>query len=103
MSTPAEMEAVSAALRKCDRATGPIIVELGAYCGEDSEWMREACGQTPFLNVMVEPDHRNCEVIRQYRRGVRTVIVEAAIADYTGMTQFNRGVDERNDGERSGS
>lgn len=98
--TPEEQKAISGILKRCQH---PVIVELGAYGGEDSQAMREMCGQQHALNVIVEPDHRNMEIIRQYRRGVMTVLVEAAIADYTGMIQFHTSVDPRCEGGRSGS
>lgn len=100
MSTEAERNLIGDILK---RIHSPIIVELGAYGGEDSEWMREACGQCHELNVIVEPDHRNMEIIRKHRRGERTVLVEAAIADYTGMINFHEAEDPRSDGKRSGS
>lgn len=100
MSTEREIEVVSRLLEDLDR---PIIVELGAHCGEDSEWMRQACHDLHMLNVMVEPDHRNVEIIRHDRRGRKTVIIEAAIADYTGMIDFNLAIDSRCEGGRSGS
>ena len=100
MSTEIEVDTVSQILQRIE---SPVIVELGAFGGEDSEWMRKACNDTHAINVMVEPDHRNCEIIRQYRRGVRTVLIEAAIADYTGMIDFYTSVDERCDGGRAGS
>lgn len=100
MSTEQEREAVSVILKKCER---PVIIELGAYCGEDSEWLRAAVNDTHEINVMVEPDPRNVDLIRQYRAGVRTVLIEAAISDRTGVTPFFAGMDARSDGERSGS
>ena len=100
MSTPKEIDAVSRLLRTI---ANPVIIELGAYCGEDSEMMRFACDQRHAMNVMVEPDSRNCEYIRQYRRGVKTVIVEAAIASYTGLTPFFHAFDRDTEGRRSGS
>lgn len=100
MSTEAEIAAVSDILAKLD---SPIIIDVGACGGEDSEWMRAACGDKHSLNVMVEPDHRNVEIIRQHRRGTRTMIVEAAIADYTGMVEWYEATDTRTDGGRSGS
>ncbi len=65
--------------------------------------MREVCGQNHLVNVVVEPDHRNMEIIRQYRAGTRTVLIEAAIASYTGMVDFNVAIDPRSDGQRCGS
>lgn len=100
MSTEAEIAAVSDILAKLDR---PIIIDVGACGGEDSEWMRAACGDKHSLNVMVEPDRRNVEIIRQHRRGTRTMIIEAAIADYTGMVEWYEATDARTDGGRSGS
>jgi FkbM family methyltransferase len=100
MSTNAEIEAVSRILHSLD---APVIYDLGAYCGEDSEMMREACGQSHTLNVIVEPDPRNMQVIRDSRRGVRTLLVEAAIADRTGFLNWYPAIDKRNEGMRSGS
>jgi FkbM family methyltransferase len=100
VSTVPEQHAIGDILRKIER---PIIVDLGAFGGEDSEWMRAACEQKHALNVIVEPDHRNMEIIRQYRRGVGTLLIEAAIADYTGLIDFHEGIDYRCDGGRCGS
>ncbi len=102
MSTEKEIAAVTRVLQGC-RPCDPTIIELGAYGGEDSEFMRAAVKDTHRINVMVEPDRRNCEIIRRDRRGVNTVIVEAAIADYTGMIDFYEAVDVNADGGRSGS
>jgi FkbM family methyltransferase len=101
MSTSAEQKAIGDILRSCNQR--PIFFELGAYGGEDSEMMRAACKDSHHLNVIVEPDHRNMEIIRKYRRGTRTLLVEAAIADYTGQIPFYGSVDERCEGGRSGS
>jgi FkbM family methyltransferase len=100
MSTEQEIAAVSDILRGI---ANPTIIDLGAYCGEDSEMMRYACKQTHEMNVMVEPDSRNVDVIRQQRRGLKTVIVQAAIASYTGMIDFHFASDETTEGRRSGS
>ena len=105
LSTEKEIAAVTRVLAT-DRnlcEPGVTIIELGAYGGEDSQFMREAVNNTHQINVMVEPDRRNCEIIRRDRRGVNTVIVEAAIADYTGLIEFHAAADWRTDGERSGS
>ncbi len=100
VSTEAERQVISGILRARDH---PVILDIGACGGDDSEWMREACNNTHLVNVIVEPDARNMEIIRKYRRGVRTVLVQAAIADYTGMIDFHVAVDNRSEGGRSGS
>lgn len=100
MSTHSEREAISALLSGIDQ---PVIYDLGAFGGEDSEWMREACGNDHHLNVMVEPDPRNCEIIRTYRRGEKTILFQGAVTDYVGTIEFNEAVDPRCDGQRCGS
>ncbi len=101
MSTSAEQKFIGDILRSCNQK--PIFFDLGACGGEDSEWMRAACKDSHHLNVIVEPDRRNMEIIRRYRRGTRTLLVESAIADYTGLIDFNVSIDPRCEGERSGS
>ncbi len=101
MSTSAEQKAIGDILRSCNQR--PIFFDLGACGGEDSEWMRAACKDSHHVNVIVEADYRNMEIIRKYRRGVRTVLFNVAITDYTGTVDFNLSQDPRCDGWRSGS
>lgn len=104
MSTPEEMKAVSALLvTMVNEGVQPVILDLGAYHGEDSEWMRAACNYRHLVNVIVEADSRNIEVIRHRFPGetpriLRCEIVGGAIASFTGTTTFYAGFDDRTGG-----
>lgn len=100
MSTRQEQETISHLLLGMER---PVIFDLGAYCGEDSEWMRAACEDRHEINVMVEPDPRNVAIILGSRRGVKTRIIEAAIGAKSGLVDFHFAKDARSEGGRSGS
>ena len=59
----------------------PVIVEIGAYLGEDFETL---LGKE-MLHILIEPDPRN--VVRIPRSSKRRVI-QAAIADQSGKQKF---------------
>ena len=63
----------------------PTILDLGAFGGEDSLWMRDACNGL-CRNILVEPDPRNAEECR--KNVPSAIVVEAAIAAHTGVTRF---------------
>ncbi len=92
MSTPAEVAAITGILKKIE---APVIVELGAYHGEDSAWMRQVA-PSYHMNVLVEPDSRNfLHVLRSVQGCSRnTMPVMAAIANYTGMIAFHGGLNK---------
>jgi len=74
-----EREAVSEIIRAAD---GAVIVELGAYHGEELEWVRKI-GFGRY--VMVEADPRHAEWIRGHRNLDGVDFIEAAIADHDGQ------------------
>ena len=88
MASSAERAAVSAILRDC---SAPVIVDLGAYDGSDSEWMIEACTKRPRV-IMVEADRRNylrCQTLStKVLEKAQVSLYHAAIASYTGMCNF---------------
>ena len=73
-----EIAAVSRILARIEH---PVIVELGACDGDDSEWMREACKHEHERYIMVEPDPELCRVIREERLGHATLFEAAIVGD----------------------
>ncbi len=77
--------------------THPVIVEIGAYRGSDSEMFLRTFN--PSKLICFEPDPENCE---SFRNGdskfvhtsafgdSRCTLVEAAVTDYDGTTIFHR-------------
>jgi len=78
-----EREAVSEIIRSAD---GAVIVELGAYHGEELEWIRKV-GFARYL--MVEADPRHAEWIREHRNLEGVEFCEFAIAAETGMVTMH--------------
>ncbi len=67
----------------------PTIVELGAHCGEDYEWIYPACHTKPHY-VMVEPDPRNVQYLIDCAclwPGRRLII--GAVSDHSGFEPFH--------------
>ncbi len=86
MATEEERAVITAILRE---TADPVIVDLGAHRGEDSAWMREACVTQPRI-VLVEPDGRNLECIREATLDwPRCSVIAAAVADHTGRCPFH--------------
>ncbi len=91
MSTPAEVAAITGILKKIE---APVIVELGAYHGEDSAWMRQVAPNYK-LNVLVEPDSRNfSHVLRSVQGYAEVFPVMGAISNRTGRTIFYTGLNQ---------
>lgn len=84
MASVRERAAVSAILRSCEH---PVIVDLGAYDGADTEWMIAACGNRSPIVLAIEPDERNCAEI--IKRDMAVWLWHAAIADHTGHCNFH--------------
>lgn len=87
MSTPAEIAACTRILSAIEQ---PVVVELGAYQGEECDWIHRAAPTAK--HIMVEPDPRNIDAIhsrwsRLYRDDF---VVQAAIADYIGVAEFHQ-------------
>jgi FkbM family methyltransferase len=77
----------------------PVIVNLGAYHGEDDKEF--ALTGRPFQHIMVEADPANAVLIRSRLPG-RTVLT-AAIAEVSGELIFWRSHDSRDGATGSGS
>ena len=78
----------------------PMIVELGAYRGEDGPFLRSLGNGTLGVHIMVEPDYRNIAYIVEHRPATR--VIHGAIAMQTGMRNFNFS-DDHNQEQGSGS
>jgi FkbM family methyltransferase len=85
MASEPERIAVSKILERCDN---PCIVDLGAYHGEDTDWMVRAC-RRPYKAIMVEADPQNFKehVIEISLRNA-CIAVFGAVSDYTGECDF---------------
>jgi len=102
--TPEEFTAVQKLLQPI---TCPVIVELGAYRGEDSHNFERmiAAGET-LLHVMVEPDWRNQAYIAQNEHrplGSNRRLIRGAIASQPGRRHFRVSLDSRDNSRGSGS
>jgi FkbM family methyltransferase len=93
VSTQAEREAVRGVIYQIPRV--PTILELGAYRGDDSQWMRRAC-KKGCRYVMVEADPQNCDVIQEKFPEIE--LYRAAIASRTGEIKFFRSDNDRGSG-----
>ena len=78
----------------------PVVVELGAYDGSDTRWLRESCeGSAPYY-IAVEPDARHFPGLLTIP-GIRAV--QVAIASYTGMAPWYASSDDLGTGDASSS
>ena len=78
----------------------PVIVDLGAYRGEEYLWMLADLGPLGRY-VAVEADPRNCQAFRECR--VDLEIVEAAITAVDGPVEFHQCDNDKNQAVGSGS
>ena len=85
MSTTDEITTISYILKKSER---PCIVELGAYHGEDAEWMIAAVADKNPRVIMVEADPENYRIITANKNCSRATRIHAAIASHTGQCEF---------------
>lgn len=107
MASTQEQAAIRAIL---PGTVNPCVVELGAHCGEDEPWIRDACGDKAVY-VMVEPDPRNVQVILSQsiewsRRGITPEwrrIVVGAIYSEAGWQQFHMSDNAQSGDHGSGS
>jgi len=97
MSNPIEQKAIGEILRGIEH---PVIVELGAHCGEDATWIMPLCRERPTY-VMVEPDINNCLTIRHEHPEMP--IVAAAISDHDGHGDFFTAINHKAKNRASGS
>lgn len=102
--TPEEGIAIEQILRP---AANPVIVELGAYCGEDGPIFETLINPDEhLLHIMVEPDHRNQDVIAQNESrplGPNRRLIRGAIASQSGRRHFRLSHDSRDGAKGSGS
>lgn len=79
----------------------PVVVNIGAYHGEDDTDFR-ALSQGNLLHIMVEPDPGNCAIIQH--AGTNAKLFAGAIGGQSGERIFWRSRNSLNPGERgSGS
>lgn len=81
MNMPEEGEVIKQILKETQF---PVVVDLGAYHGEDSRWMRAACAGRSSRFVLVEADLKNWSSIP---KDFGTVLY-GAIHSYTGFCDF---------------
>ena len=102
--TSEEFNAVYALMHQVEN---PVVVELGAYRGEDGQNFERMIrdGQT-LLHIMVEPDFHNQEVIANVGHrplGPNRRLIRGAIASQPGRRHFRFSHDSRDDSRGSGS
>jgi 2-O-methyltransferase len=102
MATPQEQSAIQKILQSI--RFQPTIVELGAHCGEDEAWFREACFTDP-LHVMVEPDMRNAQYLIDHPKetGQTRRVILGAVSDRDGVAEFHFCRNDRDKNRASGS
>jgi FkbM family methyltransferase len=83
MNTEDEAQIVGKILRECKN---PVIVDLGAYGGEDTAWLIGACNVPPTV-IAVEADPQN--FARLKAAGLSAILLYGAIADKTGTCTFH--------------
>lgn len=85
----------------------PVIVELGAYCGEDSYNFERIVNSSPnLLHIMVEPDPKNYAFIEANEHrplGAKRRLIKGAIASTGGLRTFRFSYDSRDGSRGSGS
>ena len=85
----------------------PVIVELGAYTGEDGPLFESMIAPSQqLLHIMVEPDPRNLEVILNNKNrplGANRRVIAGAIAAKSGVRTFHFSEDSRDGSRGSGS
>jgi FkbM family methyltransferase len=77
-----EAQAIGSILRECEH---PVIVDLGAYGGEDTAWLIGAC-RVPPVAIAVEADPDN--FARLYAANLKATVIQAAISDHDGECTF---------------
>jgi 2-O-methyltransferase len=90
-----ETEVVSAILRDCN---DPVILDLGAFGGEDTSWLIAACRVPPKV-IAVEADWDNYQ--RLAAAGLKATTIYSAIADHIGTCTFYRCFTDRGVGSGS--
>ena len=81
----------------------PVIVELGAYCGEDGPVFQKLAHPSDILHIMVEPDPKNVAVIQLRPLDANRRLVAAAISDKMEEREFRFSYDSRDESRGSGS
>lgn len=100
MASLQEQQMVRSILRGIE---APVIVELGAHCGEDETWIRACCTSPVSRYVMVEPDGRNVQHILDKPGDAARRVILGAVSDQIGTAQFHFSWNEREQNRGSGS
>jgi 2-O-methyltransferase len=66
----------------------PVIVDLGAYHGEDAEWMLYAVAEKNPRGLMVEADRTNYQILTDRVYPGHVTLLHAAVSDHTGFCDF---------------
>ena len=99
--TPEEKSAIAVAFDAFD----PVVVNLGAYHGEDdAEFQSLVFPGRELLHIMVEPDPMNCRRIRRdFRLSKMRRLIPGAVASKSGRRAFYRSFDRKDGSAGSGS
>lgn len=100
MATEQEKSAVTTLLIDVE---SPCIVELGAHCGEDEDWLRLAANSFQCHHVMVEPDMRNAQYLVDLPTGPNRRVILGAVSDKNGVAEFNFCQNDKENNRASGS
>lgn len=66
----------------------PMIVELGAHCGDDTIWLHSLCSGRPWY-LVVEADRRHIAALEDRVQPMRIPVICVAIAAYTGFATLH--------------
>lgn len=87
MATEQEQAAVIRALTGTEN---PIVIDLGAHCGEEYEWLLRSYLAPLGHYVAVEADPRNAAALRtRLKYSKRVTLIEGAIASFDGDTTLH--------------
>jgi FkbM family methyltransferase len=92
-----------AAIYPALQVESPIVVNLGAYCGEDEPDFRALAQPNELKLIMVEPDPRNIEIIEKKPLSENRQLIKGAIAECSCYRDFRFSYDSRDGSRGSGS
>jgi FkbM family methyltransferase len=91
------------AIRPILHVDQPVVVELGAYCGEDEHIFRSLAHPAELLLLMVEPDPHNIKIIECKPFNHTRRLIRGAIAAEPGVRPFRFSYDMSDGARGSGS
>jgi len=98
MSSLAEKEAVRGIL--AGFGSNPVIVELGAHVGEESQWIIPLCNHPRY--IAIEPDGTNYVFLRNLLP-VGSIAIRGAVASFNGHCDFHESENLESKNRASGS